>query len=128
METVLKAAAAGFAAALAASMIRKSNPELAAALCMAGCVVALAIAVGAAERIADTARRARDMSGLPASALAPVLRCVGIGIIARLGSDACRDAGSASAASCVETAGAAAALLAALPLFETLLRLLEELA
>ena len=51
----------------------------------------------------------------------------GIGIIAKIGADACRDAGSAGTASAVEFAGVVAALFTALPLMRTLLKMMEAL-
>lgn len=125
MEIAGKAAAAAVAAALCALLLRKSNPELAAVLTLGACAAVLIFALGGVPDLLDAAREARELSGMSAAALSPVLKCVGIGIVARLGADTCRDAGSASCASAVELAGALAALLAALPLLRTLLSMLE---
>ena len=53
------------------------------------------------------------------------MKCVGIGLICGLGSEACKDAGSGQLASAVELAGAAAALVCALPLISALLDTVE---
>lgn len=127
MELVLKAAAAGIVAALAAALVRRHNPELAVATAAAGCAVVLAVALDVGEAVMDLIRTVRSLSGLSSAVLTPVVKCVGIGIAARLGADTCRDAGSAGLASAVELAGAAAALFTALPLFTTLLGMLEDM-
>ena len=128
METAIKAAAAGVAAVLAALLIKKHNPEMSVAVYLAACAVILLVALGAGKTLVQMVERARKLSGLSGAVLLPVMKCVGIGIIARLGADVCRDAGSASVADGVELAGAFAALLSALPLLSALLTMLEELA
>ena len=121
MELAIKSAAAGMVAVLCASLIRKRDPELALCLCLAACAVILAMAAGLGQRFTAFLSRARELSGLSSAVLTAVVKCVGIGVVAKLGADACRDAGSAAVGSSVETAGALAALYCALPLFESLL-------
>ena len=112
MELAAKAVAAGICAALMALLLKKSNAELS---------VCLGLALAAA------AARARELSGLSPALFTPVVKCVGIGIVCALGSEACRDAGSSQLASAVELAGAAAALVCALPLISALLDTVEGL-
>ena len=54
-------------------------------------------------------------------------KTVGISLVVKVGGDLCRDAGGASLASVVETAGTVCALLAAMPLLRRVLELLMEL-
>ena len=115
MELAAKAAAVGVCAALMALLLKKSNAEL--ALC-------LGLAAGAAI-LAATLSRAGELSGLSPGLFTPVVKCVGIGIVCALGSEACKDAGSGQLASAVELAGAAAALVCALPLVSALLDTVE---
>ena len=58
---------------------------------------------------------------------APVLKCVGIGVVTRLSADICRDAGQSAASSAVELCGAACALVTAMPLIRTLLQMISEM-
>lgn len=128
METAIKAAVAGVCAALMAVLVRKNNPELALCLTIAACAAVITAALQLAGGLTDVLDKAKDLSGLSTAVMRPVLKCVGIGIIARLGSDVCRDAGSAGLASSVELAAAMAAIFVALPLFTTLLSMVEGLA
>jgi stage III sporulation protein AD len=115
---VLAAAAAGSALGL---VIKKNNPE--GSLLLSAAVSIFAVYMGI-EVIADVlgfVRTIAGAAGIPNATLAVVLKTAGISIVTKLFADICRDAGQASAASGVELMGAAAALYAALPLFQTAL-------
>lgn len=117
----------GLCAALLAALIRKSNPETALCLALAGGAVILYFAFSLVSQIADAAREARELSGLTSGVFAPVLKCVVVGIVCSIASDACKDSGSAQLASAVDMAGAVAALFCALPLFSSFLNTVEGL-
>ena len=65
-----------------------------------------------------------DFTSLQQTLVLPVLKCVAVGIVARLSADLCKDAGQSGLASAVELCGAAAALCISLPLVNTLLQTL----
>ena len=94
MELAAKAAAAGVCAALMVLLLRKSNAELALCLGLAAGAAILIATLGLAEDIIGAAERAQELSGLSPALFTPVVKCVGIGIICALGSEACKDAGS----------------------------------
>lgn len=116
---MLKLAALGVTAALCALVIRKQVPELAVVLALAAGVLLLGQAMealGAVRGLMDALART---AGLAPEVWKPVLKTAGIGIVARLASAVCKDAGEGGVAAFLETAGAALALFAALPLVET---------
>ena len=121
MDAAVKISALGLVAALLALLLRKSNPEL------AGGAAVLAPALELLSAVADTARRARELSGLSPAIYSPLFKCAAVGIICSVSAEACRDSGSAQLASAVETAGAVAALFCALPLMTALLDTVEGL-
>lgn len=125
MDLAFKVAVGGVCAALLALVIRRHNAELALCLTMAGCAAVLAAVLGLADGLRDALARAREMSGLSSALLSPVVKCAAIGVVCRIGSDACRDSGSAALGSAMEFAGAVAALWAALPLLSSLLDTVE---
>ena len=127
MDTAVKISALGLVAALLALLLRKSNPELALCLALAGGAAVLAPALELLSAVADTARRARELSGLSPAIYSPLFKCAAVGIICSVSAEACRDSGSAQLASAVETAGAVAALFCALPLMTALLDTVEGL-
>ena len=59
----------------------------------------------------------------PAALLRPMLQTVGLALVTKLAAALCRDAGEGSLAAFVEVAGAAAAVLVALPLLKMVLQL-----
>ena len=121
MEILIRGIAAGIAASLLALVIKKTNDEFSIALSLitsAG-IVALSLGfIGAARELIDFVSVS---TGLSPALVQPVLRCVGIGVITRIGSDICRDAGAGAIASSVEILGAGAALYISLPLMRTLI-------
>lgn len=124
---IFKLAALAVTAALCALVIRKQVPELAAVLAlMAGCLL-LGQAVEAFSAVRGLADRLSRLGQLPAELWAPVWKTVGVGIVTRLAAAVCRDAGEGSVAAFLETAGAALALLCALPLVEAVLETLGAL-
>lgn len=127
MDSVFKAAALAISAAIMALVLRRRNPEIALCLTLCACVLLLIKALNPAPALLELISRARELSGLNNALFAPLIKCVGIGIVARLGADSCRDAGSAGLASAVELSGALAAVFTALPLFSALLGMVEEL-
>ena len=115
----------GVVAAIVGLLIRKNNPEITVLLSLAASTAILTVALSLIGDVMEVAFLAREMSGLSPAVIRPVIKCVGIGIIAKIG--ACRDAGSAGTASAVEFAGVVAALFTALPLMRTLLKMMEAL-
>ena len=71
------------------------------------------------DRVRALADELGELIGLSPAVLAPVLKTVGIAILTRIAAELCRDAGEGGIAAAAETAGAAAAVLAALPLLRS---------
>ena len=127
MDLTVRLAAGGICAALLAQLVRRHNAEIALCLTIAGCAALLAAALGLAGGVGEVLARARELSGLGSALPAPVMKCAAIGIVCRIGADACRDAGSATLGSALELAGAIAALWTALPLLSALLDTVDAL-
>lgn len=121
MEIAIKAAVAGICGSVAALVIKRYTPSIALMVGAAVSLVTAALAMGVAGELKRMTDNAASLSELSPAVTQPVLKCIGIGAVTRFGADMCKDAGQASAASAVELAGAAAALMCALPLISTLL-------
>jgi stage III sporulation protein AD len=124
MELALKAALLGAIAAAGALVIKKSSPEIALIMAFAVVVCIFAAAARLFGAILDTVKAAEKMSGLSAAVFTPLLKCVGIGVAAKICADICRDASESAIASAVELAGAFAALYTALPLIRSLMTMI----
>lgn len=128
MEIVIKATVIGVVGAVLTLLIKRTNPEFSTVLSLAICGVIMLMGLTLYSSIAETLELATVNTKLSSAYTAPVLKCVGIGITARLGSELCKDAGQSAVASTVEISGALCALYVSLPLIKTLLRMIGELA
>lgn len=124
MELLIKAAALGLTVSVLCLLLRKYVPELGLALSLAASVTIGAMALGLTGQLRELAELARETAGISAAITGPVLKCVGLSILAKLACDLCRDAGQAALAGAVELAGTLAALYVALPLFRSFLDLM----
>lgn len=127
MELLSQAFAVCVSGCVLALVIKKSNPELSLALSVIAAAVVTALGASLLEDVLELAELARSTSGLSSAIVTPVIKCIGLGFITRLGSDMCKDAGQSAAASALELVGCAAALSTALPLFRTLLAMIERI-
>ncbi len=124
---IFKLSALAVTAALCALVIRKQVPELAVVLALAAGCLLLGQAVEAVSAVRGLADGLARTARLPQQVWAPLWKTVGIGVVTRLAAAVCRDAGEGGVAAFLETAGAALALLCALPLVETVFQTLSAL-
>lgn len=121
---LLSLAAAGIVATLCAVVVRQRTPEIAFVLAAAACLMLLWNTLPLLETIRDVLRELADLADLSPTILRPLLQTVGLALVTKLAAALCRDAGEGSVAAFVETAGAAAAVLVALPLLKMVLELI----
>ena len=105
---------------------RRSAPELTTLLGVAAILCGILFLVKPGERAVEFARELTVLSGLPQEIFLPVLKAAAIAVTVKFCSALCRDAGESALSVLAEIAGAAAALIVSLPLFEAVLSLLEE--
>lgn len=121
MELIAKAVVIGAAGTVLTLVIKRTNPEISTALTLAVCCLVLTLALETAGSVMEVLSAVGADTGFSSAYTAPVLKCVGIGITAKLGSDVCRDSGQTAVATAVEICGAMCAVYVALPLIKTLL-------
>ena len=127
MTVLFKAAILGIAGALMALLLKRSAPELGLALSIAVSLMAAALAMELMSGLSELLVLVREETGLSPAVVEPVIKCVGVGVVTRLSADICRDAGQSAAASAVELCGTACALVTALPLIRSMLRMISEM-
>lgn len=127
MEIVIKAVIIGVIGAVLTLLIKRTNPELSTVLALAVCTVILGISLKVYSSVSEVLELVDLGESFSSAYTAPVLKCVGIGITARLGSDLCKDSGQEAVASSVEICGAVCALYVSLPLIKTMLQMIGEL-
>jgi len=127
MELLLKIVAGALAAAVCATVLRRSAPEFAVPLvlaCGAWVVFMLAQAVG---QTAQVLVRLAGAAKLESQVVEPVIKVVGLSVVTRIGAEVCRSAGEGGIAAFVEIAGTLLSLTAAVPLVNSVLELITEL-
>ena len=105
-------------------ILRGKAPEQALLLTVAATAVAAARILALAAPLLEQLRELFDRAGVEGTYVSILLRTVAAAMVSRLCGDLCRDGGSQTLATVVELAGAAAALLIALPLLEAVTGLL----
>lgn len=127
MDTAAKVAAVCLMGTLLAALLKKTSPDMALLLVLAVCAAVLAALCRGLEEVMAFLRQLLAWGGLSAELFVPLLKTVGIALVSRTGGALCRDAGEGAMAGLVETAGAFAAVLVALPLFRAAWQMLEGL-
>lgn len=127
MEIITKVVVIGIIGSVLMLLIKKTNPEFSLVMALGITGVILMIALTLYSSIAEALSLVTVSTGFSSNYVNPILKCVGIGITARLGSDLCKDSGQLAVSSAVEITGAICALYVCLPLIKTLLRMIGEL-
>ena len=121
---LLRAVAIGIVGSVLGLVLKRSSPEIGLLLALAVALLVLGLGarvVGVILAFADTLQSATRLSP---TLFGPVLQTVGIGILTRISSDVCKDAGQGAIASTVELAGTVAALYIALPLMQAVFQMI----
>ena len=127
MEGIWTLAGAAVVTALRALLLRRDVPALAFIVALAG---GLYLLNGALAPLAELTRAATGLlhaAGQQQAVYVPVAKAVGIAAVVRIAGAVCRDAGQSALAASLELAGAAAAVVVCLPLFERVLGLIGNL-
>ena len=127
MEAMAKLAAVGVTAVVLSAVLKKNTPELALLLALAAGLWMLAQAAAGLGAAVAMMRELAGQAGLSEVLLEPVVKAVALSILTKLTAEICRSAGEGGVAAFVETAGAALALLATLPLVRAVAQLMGEL-
>ena len=121
----LKIAVLAIVAAFCALTIRKTVPELSLLLTLAAGVVLFALGLSAITQVVSFAQELSSYAGISSTLLSPLLKVLGIAILSKIATDACKDAGSQSLAGYVELAGNALALVVSIPLLKSMIEMVS---
>ena len=125
METLVKIAALCVLVAVSASLLRRSEEEMALLLVLCAAVCASAVLSAAGEPLVALLRELAERTGLSGTVFAPLFKVLAIALTVRVGGAFCRDASQGTLATVLETAGTVCALTAAAPLLWAVLELVE---
>ena len=108
-------------------VVRKQAPEIALVLTLCAAVAVLVAVSGELGLIVGYIQRLAQAGGISQELIAPVMKTTGIAMLCKFAADFCRDAKENGLAGAVELAGTVLGLVAAMPLLQGVLSLLEEL-
>lgn len=123
----MKAAAVAIVGAVLVLVVRRTSPELALLLSLAACLALAFVLLQLLTPVLTFLETLRETAGLNEAVLAPLLKTVAIGLIAKIAAAVCADAGQTSIGGFVELCGSVCALYTALPLLNAVLDLLQSL-
>ena len=127
MELLIKLFALCIVGAVLAMLLREQKQVLAYFVVLVLVLAALPPLLGSAAEILSFFRVLMELSALPGEVFQPMLKTVAIALVTRIGTSLCKDAESDTAAALLEIGGTCCAFLAALPLMEMVLEMLEQM-
>lgn len=108
-------------------VLSKQGKEFSLLLTLAVCCIVSVVAVGYLEPVIAFFEKLRAVGQLDSSLLEIILRAVGIGIISEITGLICADAGNAALGKSLQMLACAVVLWMSVPLFTSLLELVEEI-
>ena len=127
MDILVKLLAVAVTGSVLGLVIKKNSPEMALMLTVALAIFTVVLSAQIISEILTFVKSVSEAAGISATVLAVVLKTVGVAVVTKISADICRDSGQASVASGVELAGSAVAVYAALPLFKTVVSMIDSL-
>ena len=101
--------------------------EMGLVLSAAVCAMIALVAMEYLEPVLDLLGRLEDLGGLDGTMISILLKCVGIGLITEIAGMVCTDSGNGPMAKTLQLLGTAVVLWLAVPLFDGLLTLIQEI-
>lgn len=111
----MKCTALAVFSAVTILLIRRVNPEMSLLISAATAIVILLSCAVLLRELTDSMKSMAQIFGSQLVETRPILKCLAIAAISRLGADLCRDASQSALAAAVETAGSLCAAAVAMP-------------
>lgn len=127
MNQMVMVAGGVLVAVVFGTVVRKQTPEIALVLAICATTAVMLAVSGELGEITAFVQRLAQKGGISQELLIPVMKATGIAILSRFAAEFCRDAKESGLAGTVELAGTVLGLVAAMPLMNGVLTLLEEL-
>lgn len=127
MEWIFRAIILCLTAALFAAVLERTEPTIALLLCILATVLVVLLSGTVLEPILHFLEELNCACGLSGIYTKPLIKCLSVSLMTRLGSALCRDAKHTGSAAALEFLGSAAAVWTCLPLMEAFLSMLQGL-
>ena len=122
MELAFKCAALGMITSLTALLLRRYHPEYSFLLSVAAVTGILLSSASLISALQDALQSIKQALGASSELLLPLLKCLGISVVSKIGSGLCRDASQSALAAAVETVAVLSAMVIAMPTIASTIR------
>lgn len=126
MDTFLKSAGAVLVAAILYIVVSKRDKDFALLLTLCTCCAVAAAAFGFIKPVIQFIHKLQITAELDSELVSILLKTVGIGLLAEMCAMLCNDAGNSSLAKVLQYIAIAVILWLSLPLFDSLLTMVED--
>lgn len=127
MDVFVKALCGALIALVLYLVLAKQGKEISLMLTVAVCCMIAAAAVNYLEPVINFIERLQTLGQLDSEMIRVVLKSVGIGILSEITCMICNDAGNAALGKTIQILAAAVVLWLSVPLFTSLINLVEEI-
>ena len=127
MDLLIRAVILGVVGSILTLVLKKGAPEISFVLTIAIALLITLLGLQVIGTILTFAESLAFAANLSPVLITPVMKTVGVGIVTRIASDICKDAGQSGVASTVELVGTITALYIALPLMQSVFELIGRL-
>lgn len=127
MDGFWKAAAAILLTVILALAVGRQEKDLSVLMSMAVCCLAGVIAISYLEPVMDLMWELGELGEVSGGTLEILMKAVGIALVSEIAGMLCTDAGNGSLGKMLQMVGSAAILYLSIPLFRSLLTLIQEI-
>lgn len=127
MESILKVAGVAVVGAILTLFVKKNNADIGMLISLAVIIIIMGFCMTVIRQVLGFAETLRDLSGLSNALFLPLVKAMGIGIVTKISSSVCQDAGQGAIAGFVELFGTCLALYVSLPLMSAAIDLISSL-
>lgn len=126
MEGFAKIAAAVLVALVACQILSKGNKDFSLLVVMVVCCMVAGAAMVYLEPVMEFLQKLQSLANVDSTMLQPLLKAVGVGILAEVVCLVCQDSGNASLGKAVQLAASAVILYLSVPMMDSLLELVRK--
>lgn len=127
MDSSFRLSALLLTAAILTVVVKKQSPELSLVLTLSACTVGSCLLFSLLKPVMQLAAGLAARAELEDRLMAPLWKCLGLGLLTEVTASVCSDAGQTALAKVAELGGSLLCLVVSLPLLQAVLALIEEL-
>lgn len=124
---MIKVAVLGLVAVILAIQLKKTNPELALFISIAGCVLICTYGIVKLEYVLDALDTLVAYIEIPKGYISVLFKIVGITFVSEFAADLCKDAGHAAVGNQIEFAGRISIIAISMPILLALVKTIDNL-